>query len=127
MTNTPALAVPAGPLARIHRAVALDEEALRRLRVMAVVGLIVLNIADLVLTRHLLDQGGVEANPLMALFISGGWGIAIKVGLPIALAVRHLRAPLERKVVLGLCWMCVLYQSVVLWNAHLFDKVHLLG
>ena len=127
MTNSPALAVPAGPFARIHRAVALDEGALRRLRIIAVVGLIVLNIADLVLTRHLLDMGGVEANPLMALFIAGGWGVAIKVGVPILLAVRHLRAPLERRLVLGLCWMCVVYQGVVLWNAHLFDKVQPLG
>jgi hypothetical protein len=127
MTNSPAPAVPAGPLARVHRAVVLDQEALQRLRVTAVVGLILLNVCDLVLTRRLLGMGGVEANPLMALFIGSGWGVAIKIGLPVALAYRHLRAPLERKIVLGLCWMCVLYLGVVLWNAHMFDTALGLG
>jgi hypothetical protein len=127
MTNATATAVPLGPLARVHRAVALDDDALRRVRLMAVLGLIALNVCDLILTRRLLGMGGVEANPLMAVFIASGWGIAIKVGLPIALAVRHLRAPLERRIVLGLCWVCVLYLSVVVWNTHLFDSPHLLG
>ena len=127
MTNATATAAPLGPFARVHRAVALDDDSLRRVRLMAVLGLIALNVCDLVLTRQLLDMGGVEANPLMALFISGGWGIAIKVGIPIALAVRHLRAPLERRLVLALCWVCVLYLSVVAWNLHMFDSPHLLG
>lgn len=127
MTNAPALAVSAGPLARVHRAVALDHDALRRIRLMAVLGLIALNVCDLVITRALLGMGGVEANPLMALFVGNHWGIAIKVGIPVALAVRHLRVPLDRKLVLGLCWMCVLYMGVVLWNSHLFDSPALLG
>lgn len=127
MTNATAIAVPSGPLARLHSAVALDRDSLSRLRIMAVVGLVALNICDLVLTRRLLAMGGMEANPLMALFIAGGWGVAIKVSLPVLLGVRHMRAPLERKVVLGLCWMCVLYSGVVLWNSHLLSDPRLLG
>lgn len=127
MTNATAIAAPPGPLARFDEAVSSDASSLSRMRVMAVVGLVALNVLDLLLTRRLLSMGGVEANPLMALFIAGGWGVAIKLSLPILLGVRHLRAPLERRVVLGLCWMCVLYSGVVLWNSHLLNSPHLLG
>lgn len=129
MTDVTALAIsaPSGPLDRLHRAVAIEPAGLERLRRMAVVGLVALNVLDLLLTRRLLALGGTEANPLMALFIDGGWGTAIKVGLPIALGVRHLRAPLERRIVLGLCWVCILYMGVVLWNSHLLANPHLLG
>lgn len=126
MTDATALAAPP-PLARLHAAVHLDDDALERLRRVAVVGLFFLNVADLLLTRRLLGMGGVEANPLMALFIHGHWGVAIKVALPILVGIRHLRAPLKRGLVLGLCWMCVLYQGVVLWNASLLANPHLLG
>jgi hypothetical protein len=119
--STDTLAVRPGPLARFHQSMDLDREALLRLRVIAVAGLVLLNITDLVITRHLLSMGAVEANPLMALFIAGGWGIAIKLALPVAIGVRNLRAPLRRGVVLALCWMCVLYSGVVLWNGHVLD------
>jgi hypothetical protein len=118
---------PPSPLARLHAAVDLDDEALERLRRLAVVGLFVLNVADLLLTRRLLGMGGVEANPLMALVIHGHWGIVIKVALPVLVGVRHLRAPLKRSLVLGLCWMCVLYLGVVLWNSSLLADPALLG
>jgi hypothetical protein len=115
------IALRPGPLARFHQAMDLDREALGRLRMMAVVGLVVLNITDLMITRHLLSMGAVEANPLMALFVAGGWGILIKLGVPVAIGVRNLRAPLRRGVVLALCWMCVIYSGVVLWNGHVLD------
>jgi hypothetical protein len=120
MTNASAVAVaPSGPFARLDRAVHMDEDSLRRLRVIAVVGIVALNVCDLVITRHLLSLGAMEANPLMALFIAGGWGIVIKLALPIAIGTRNLMAPLRRGVVLALCFMCVLYSGVVLWNSHL--------
>lgn len=119
MTTNATVAVRPGPFARFHQSMDLDRDALQRLRLMAVIGLVFLNAADLVLTRHLLSMGGMEANPLMALFIAGSWGIVIKLALPVVIGARHLRAPLRRGVVLGLCWMCVLYSGVVLWNSHL--------
>ena len=121
MTNaSPALAVtPSGPFAWFDRAMDLDTASLRRLRVIAVVGIVALNLCDLMLTRHLLSLGAIEANPLMALFIAGGWGVVIKLALPLAIGTRNLLAPLRRGVVLALCFMCVLYSGVVLWNAHL--------
>ena len=92
---------------------------LDRLRFLAVVGLVALNALDLILTRHLLAQGATEANPLMALVIGGGWGIAIKLGVPILAGWRHLTAPLLRKAVLALCWVNVVYLGVVAWNFHI--------
>lgn len=124
---TPTATLPTGPFARIHRAVVLDDAGLHRIRRIAVLGLIALNLCDLVITRRLLAMGGMEANPLMAPLIHSGWGVAVKIGIPIALAVRHLRAPINRTLALGLCWMCVLYFGVLLWNLHMFDNAHLLG
>jgi hypothetical protein len=104
-------------------AVTLDEHALARLRKVAVVGLIVLNLFDILLTQRLLAHGGMEANPVMAPFVHGATGLVVKTALPILLAYRHLRAPLKRPLVLGLCWVCVIYMGVVLWNSHLLEQV----
>lgn len=104
---------------RFDRRVGVDtEESLDRLRFIAIVGLVLLNACDLLLTRILLDMGLSEMNPMMALFIEGPWGLAIKLGVPILVGYRHLVAPLRRPLVFALCWMCVLYFGVVLWNAH---------
>jgi hypothetical protein len=127
MTDATALALPRSPLSRLHAAVVLDDRGLERIRFIAVVGLVALNAADLLLTRRLLGMGGVEANPIMAPFIHGGWGIAVKLALPILLGFRYLRIPIRRPLVLGLCWMCVLYLGVVLWNSHLLSDPRLLG
>jgi hypothetical protein len=104
-------------------AMTLDEHDLARLRKVAIVGLVVLNLFDILLTQRLLAQGGIEANPVMAPFVHGTTGIAVKVGLPVLLGFRHLRAPLRRPLVLGLCWVCVIYLGVVLWNSHLLSQV----
>jgi len=97
----------------------LGTEDLIRLRYLAVIGLVALNVIDLILTRHLLALGASEANPLMVLFVRGPWGIVIKLGVPILVGLRHLNRPVERLPVLALCWMNVLYLSVVTWNFHL--------
>ncbi len=94
------------------------EDDLVRLRFVAVVGIVLLNAVDLLLTRYLLQRGAVEANPLMVLVIGGGWGVAIKLGIPILAGFRHLTAPLIRRAVLALCWVNVLYVAVVAWNVH---------
>ena len=122
--TTAALSLPA----RFHAAVVLDDDDdLASLRRLAVVGLVLLNVFDIFLTRRLLALGATEANPIMAPFVAGGWGVVIKTALPVAFGIRHLRAPLRRPLVLGLCWVCVLYMAVVLWNAHLLGQAHLLG
>jgi len=105
--------------AETSRAGTLGREELIRLRYVALAGLVVLNVLDLLLTRELLGRGGVESNPLMVLFIGGAWGIAIKLGVPVLVGFRHLRREPERKPVLALCWVNVLYLSVVAWNFQL--------
>lgn len=126
MTSTSALTAPR-PLSRLHDSVGIKHEDLGRVRWIAVIGLVVLNVADLVLTRRLLTMGAMEANPIMAPFIGGPLGIVIKLALPVALGFRHLRVPVRRSLVLGLCWMCVLYLGVVSWNSQLFSSPHLIG
>jgi hypothetical protein len=104
--------------ARFDRRVSVAHDELDALRFKAIVGLVLLNALDLILTRRLLGMGGTEMNPWMALVITSHWGIVIKLGVPALVGFRHLRAPLRRPLVFGLCWMCVLYFGVVLWNAH---------
>ncbi len=127
MPNTTTVALPVTPFDRFRAALTLHDHDLDRLRFIAVVGLVALNAADLLLTRQLLELGGIEANPIMAPFIHGGWGVFVKLALPIAIGYRHLRVPVRRGLVLGLCWMCVLYLGVVLWNSHLLSDPRLLG
>lgn len=127
MSHTTALTPDPGIFARIHAAVTLDEHDLASLRRLAVVALVVLNLFDILLTRQLLDLGAAEANPIMAPFVHGTWGLVVKTALPILFGIRHLRAPLRRPLVLGLCWICVLYMGVVMWNAHLLEHPQLLG
>jgi hypothetical protein len=119
MTQTTALSLPA----RIHAAVAVDEDDLASLRRVAVVALVVLNVLDILITQHLIALGATEANPLMAPFVSSTWGLVIKTALPIAIGIRHLRVPLRRPLVLGLCWMCVLYMGVVTWNSYMAEQL----
>jgi hypothetical protein len=128
MTNASAPAAPS-LRARLAAAVAVDTpERMRHLRNVAVVGIVLLNVCDLILTRRLLDMGGVEANPMMAPFIHGNMVLLFKLGIPLAIGIRHLLTPIrDRRVVLALSWMCVLYSAVVLWNLHLFDNPALLG
>ena len=102
----------------------MSSEELIRLRLLAVIGLVALNVLDLLLTRHLLARGGTESNPLMVLFVGGPWGIAIKLGIPILVGFRHLTRAPERAAVLALCWMNVLYLSVVTWNIHVMMNVY---
>jgi hypothetical protein len=97
---------------------AAQADDLIQLRFVAAVGLVVLNVVDLLLTRELLAQGAVEANPLMAMVIGGFWGVAIKLGVPILAGLRSITSPLHRKAVFAFCWVNVLYLGVVAWNFH---------
>jgi len=81
--------------------------------------IVVLNLADVVLTKAVLHNGGVEANPLMHSLMTG---MVAPVGLKMIVAgvvgLLLLRCPVESRlgersvaVVVGL------YGVIVVWNA----------
>ncbi len=126
-TATQTLPVPPGPLARFDAAATIEDGDLDQLRTIAVVGIVILNLLDLLITRHVLALGlGQEANPLMAPLVESSWGVLVKAALPILIGLRHLRAPIRRPLVLALCWVCVVYLGVVTWNYHLVTQAGLL-
>jgi hypothetical protein len=107
-----------------HLHVGLEgEEELRRFAVIAALGIVVLNACDLLLTRHLLSAGATEGNPIVSPVIQGGWGVALKIGIPSLLALRYMTAPVFRRVTLGLGIVCVIYCGVVLWNLQVMAQI----
>lgn len=82
-----------------------------------VVFLGLLNLADLLTTKAVLDRGGVEGNPLMRPLVEGMWGaVLVKFGLLIAIAVLVRRCPRSVRVLRGLTAVVVWYAIVVGWN-----------
>jgi hypothetical protein len=89
---------------------------LRRAGLIALGLLLALNVTDLVLTRLLLDRGGVELNPLADRLLASNSALWVKVALVAALAVYVVRqAP--RLIVLCFMWLVVgIYVLVVVVN-----------
>ncbi len=84
----------------------LTEGELRRAELVALGLLFVLNVADVVITRLLLDRGGVELNPLADRLLASNTTLVVKVGIVVALAVRALRQP-PRLIVVCFIWLVV--------------------
>jgi hypothetical protein len=85
--------------------------------VVLVAVLAVLNLADLVTTRMVLDRGGAESNPVMRPFVDGMWGaVAIKVACLALIAVLATRCLGSVKVRRGLMLVDGWYLFVVAWN-----------
>lgn len=83
-----------------------------------VVALVVLNAADLVTTRLVLDAGGQETNPLMAP-IMDGWLIPVlaKTMALLAVALCVAARPAKTRLVDWALVICTgWYGGVVLWN-----------
>jgi hypothetical protein len=77
----------------------------------------VLNIADLVTTRLVLDRGGSEGNPVMAPLVEGMWAAALlKLGCVALIAVLAQRCLGSVRVRWGLLIVCSWYAAVVSWN-----------
>lgn len=89
---------------------------LRRAGLIALGLLLALNVTDLVLTRLLLDRGGVELNPLADRLLASNSALLVKVALVAVLAVYVVRqAP--RLIVLCFMWLVVgIYVLVVVIN-----------
>src|ERR1044071_2218207 len=68
-----------------------------------VVFLGLLNLADILTTKAVLDRGGVEGNPLMKPLVDGMWGAAlVKLGLLVLVAALVQRCPRSVRLLRGL-------------------------
>lgn len=78
--------------------------------------LLVLNVADVVITRMLLERGGIELNPLADRLLASNTALLAKVWLVIALMVRLWHHP-PRLVLVCFMWLVVgVYLLVVVVN-----------
>lgn len=81
--------------------------------------LLALNVADLITTERLVEDGhATEANPLMAGLVGtwGGW--ATKTLVPAALVLAVLRAPASRWSTVLVAGVAAAYGVVVAWNIY---------
>jgi hypothetical protein len=96
--------------------------ARRRFRIGYTPGVLVvflglLNLADILTTKAVLDRGGAEGNPLMAPLVEGMWGAAmVKLGLLVLIAVLVQRCPRSTRLLRGLTVVVAWYAIVVAWN-----------
>lgn len=89
---------------------------LQRAAVTALALLLVLNVADIVLTEILIGRGGVEMNPVADALMASNLAVVAKLVLVAALAVRFVR---HGPKVITLCalWFVVgVYAFVVVLN-----------
>lgn len=84
---------------------------------MLVALLTLLNAADLISTRLVLERGGVEGNPLMRPFVEGMWGAALLKFACLAVIAALVRCcPRSPQVLRGLTAVVAWYSVVVGWN-----------
>lgn len=74
---------------------------------------IVMNAADLVTTRALIDAGGSERNPIAGHFLEQGSLVVVKIGLAGVVGVLMLVAPLRRRCESFLWFAFVAYATVL--------------
>jgi hypothetical protein len=75
--------------------------------------IIVMNAADVVTTRMLLDVGGRETNPIANHFLEQGTLVYVKIGLAGLVGVLMVIAPLRRRVESVLALACCAYGTVL--------------
>lgn len=81
------------------------------------VGLVVLNLFDLVTTAMVLDRGGSERNPFVQPFVENLWHVGALKGLVLALVATLLtRVEGSRIAALALAGTTGWYLAVVSWN-----------
>jgi len=83
---------------------AVPPAELRRAGLTALGLLAVLNLVDVVITRLLLAQGGVELNPVADRLLASNTTLLVKLGLVAALAVHFVRHG-PRLIVVCLMWL----------------------
>jgi hypothetical protein len=94
----------------------LGETPVRRLYLAAAV--LVLNLCDVLLTRAVLDRGGVEGNPLMAGLMEGlAAPLGVKALGAVVVGILLMVSPVDSKFA-ERAVVCVagLYLGIVIWN-----------
>jgi hypothetical protein len=82
------------------------------------IGLVVLNVLDLITTAAVLDRGGSERNPLVKPIVDGLWDVAFVKGIVLVLvAVLLTRCRESRIADLALAGTAGWYLAVVMWNS----------
>lgn len=94
--------------------------------VLLVAAIIVLCLADTLLTLEVLEYGAIEANPLMDLLIRQGTGTfgAIKLGVTVLgmlFLLTHIRVRRVRAATLG---VLALYSALMLWHLWVSWDMH---
>ena len=103
----------------------LGETPVRRLYLAAAV--LVLNLCDVLLTRAVLDRGGVEGNPLMAGLMEGlAAPLGVKALGAVVVGILLMVSPVDSKFA-ERAVVCVagLYLGIVIWNASLLGILSL--
>jgi hypothetical protein len=83
-----------------------------------------LNLADVLTTKAVLDRGGVEGNPLMRPLVEGMWGAAlVKLVLLVLIGLLVHRCPRSTRLLQGLTVVVGWYALVVAWNFAVIARV----
>ncbi len=87
-------------------------------------GLVVLNVIDVITTIAVLDRGGVEGNPFVKPIIDGVWQVSLlKALILLIVAVLLMRCQRSRVTDLALSATTGWYLAVVLWNLLVFAVI----
>ncbi|MEX0767214.1 MAG: DUF5658 family protein [Microthrixaceae bacterium] len=105
-------------------AIELVQIPVRRMYLAAAI--VILNLCDVLLTRAVLDRGGIEGNPLMAGLMQG---LAAPLGVKALVAglvgILLLVSPVESKFAeRAVVTVVGLYIAIVLWNSSLLGILH---
>jgi len=95
-------------------------------RVYLAAAIVILNLSDVLLTRAVLDRGGVEGNPLMAGLMQGlAAPLGVKALVAAIVGILLLVSPVESKFAeWAVATVVGLYIGVVVWNSSLLGILH---
>ena len=103
----------------VFSSISLGEVPIRRIYLASAI--LILNVCDVLLTRAVLDRGGVEGNPLMAGLMEGlAAPLGVKALGAVVVGILLLVSPAESKFAeRAVVTVAGLYLGIVLWNASL--------
>jgi hypothetical protein len=98
-----------------------EEMVRRRQRDILAITIVLLNVADLLVTQYILrtHPASREGNGLVAAFIMSPWAWVPKVGLPIGVLASASRKKVTVMNYYGLFAVWGIYWGVIAWNLHI--------